>query len=218
MTASHWLIGLGLAALAALELTRRGALTRRVVRELLVLFVRLELACLALVRLVVRPRFVLLGECHQRGVCCRQIVGDPPRLIRDTWLVRLFVAYHRMVHSFHPIGRGPNGEIIFSCGHLDAEGRCAIYHLRPFLCRNYPVLPFYAAPQLLPGCGFRAAPRVVVQMKNRARLPIVNPHVAVHHPTAPRGSEALPEHFELVDDWPAGAGRAADTPPRGERG
>jgi Fe-S-cluster containining protein len=216
MNWSAWLLGLGFSALVAYEVASRLALTRRLGRGLLVLFVRFELACLTLVRQVIRPRFVLLGECHKRGVCCRQIIGDPPRLVRETRLVQLFVGYHRVMHNFAAIGKGPDGEIIFACNHLDAEGRCGIYALRPFLCRNYPVLPFYAAPQLLPGCGFRAAPRVVARMKNQPRLPIVNPHVAVHHPTAPRGSEALPEHFELVDDWCPNGRSAPAAPPRGD--
>jgi hypothetical protein len=191
-----------LVAVSMTELITRGAIVRRLLREISCLFVHLELACVSVVRLVYPPRFVLLGECHRRGVCCRHIIGDPPAFVRRTGLLALWVGYHALAHAFHIVGRGPNDEIIFACGHLDADGRCTVYRLRPFICRNFPVLPFFASPQLLPGCGFRVAPRVVAEMENRRSLPIVNPVVSVHHPNAPAGSESLPEHFELVDDWP----------------
>jgi hypothetical protein len=184
------------------EAATRGAMTRRAIREISCLFIRLELAAMRLVRWVYPPRFVLTGECHRRGVCCRHIIGDPPALIRRTRLLSLWTGYHALAHDFHVVGRGPNDEIIFACGHLQSDGRCGIYRLRPFICRNYPVLPFFASPQLLPGCGYRVAPRVVALMRNRTALPIVNAFVSVHHPNPPAGSEALPEHFELVDDWP----------------
>jgi hypothetical protein len=119
--------------------------------------------------------------------------------VKKTRLLGVFLAWHRLAHNFHLAGRGPNGQVILACGHLRADGRCGIYRWRPLLCRNYPAVPFFDPPPLLPGCGFHAVPRVVVQMKDRPSLPIVNPQVAVHHPSPPDPQECLPEHFELVE-------------------
>ncbi|MBI5507571.1 MAG: YkgJ family cysteine cluster protein [Deltaproteobacteria bacterium] len=192
-----------LLALAAVSLIGRGALPRLLWRELMRLFVLLELGAMQLVRLVYPPRFVLRGRCQRRGACCRHVIADPPAWIAKTALLPLFVAYHRVAHRFHLVGRGPEGVLVFRCGHLTAADRCGIYRYRPLLCRNYPVLGFFEAPHLLPGCGLVAVPRVVDLMRPRPGLAIVNPHVAVHHGTAAAGSEPDASEYLLVDDPPA---------------
>ncbi|MEO0812665.1 MAG: YkgJ family cysteine cluster protein [Myxococcota bacterium] len=132
------------------------------------------------------------------GDCCKSIVANPPRFLkRDPW-VRWFAAYHRFVHNFSPVARGENGEIIFACGHLRADNRCGIYWRRPMLCRTYPILPYYDAPQLMPQCSYQVTARVVTQMKSRPSLPILNPGVAVHHPT-PESDEVRHEDYQLVE-------------------
>ena len=186
--------------LVLVEGMTRGALTRRVYRELVRAFILLDLGATALVRKLCRPRFVLLGQCHQCGVCCQQILAAPPRFVRNTFLLKPFLWYHQAIHSFREVGRGPDDVIILSCGRLSPEGRCRIYRFRPLLCRNYPELPFFEAPRLLPGCGFYTAPRVVTRMKNRSGLGIVNRFVPVHHPSPAVAGESIPEHYELVDD------------------
>jgi hypothetical protein len=185
---------------ALLELTNRGAMTRRLLREVTVVFIHIELLAMRVVRLFVRPKFVITGECVKCGACCEQILGDPPRLVKDTpWLLGLFVGWHRVVHNFHLVARGESGEVVFRCGYLKGDGRCGIYRLRPFICRNYPVLPFYEAPRPLPGCSLGVAPVVVAKMQRRASLPIVDSAVAVHHPTRPRGEIFdEPAHYERV--------------------
>jgi hypothetical protein len=194
-----------LLGISGFEVMTRGAIVRRLFREIARLFILMELGALKLVQLAIPPKFVLLGRCYKSGTCCKQLVADPPSWVKRSWLVRLFVAYHRVMHNFEPIARGPNDEIIFTCRHLQSDNRCGIYAWRPLLCRNYPVLPFIDPPRPLPGCGFRVAPRVVAAMQKRSSLPIVNPVTAVHHPSpVDQSEEPLPEHFELVDDgWQA---------------
>lgn len=196
-----WWLG-AVAALIVLEGASRLWLTRTLFKEIVRLFVLLELGAVALVRTVYPPRFVLLGECHQRGTCCTMIVGSPPRFVKSRpFLLGLFAAYHRVMHNFHVVNRGPDGELIFHCHHLQDDGRCGIYRYRPFICRNYPVIPWFTAPRPLPGCGYQVAPKVVAKMQKRASLPILNPVVAVHHPTRPGGRrrEELPEDYHRVD-------------------
>lgn len=188
--------------LVVYELFSRLRLTRAVIREVALVFVLTELWALRLVRWIYRPRFVVTGSCQMRGTCCTMIVGDPPRFIKENQtLLGLFAAYHRVVHDFRVVNRGPEGELIFSCGYLRDDGRCGIYRHRPFICRNYPVLYWFNAPRPLPGCAYGVAPRVVAEMKARDSLRIMNPIVAVHHPSRVGGREReeLPEDFVRVD-------------------
>ncbi len=192
-----------LAALyVVLEILARGGILRVVWRLLALLFVEMELLAMALVRRLHPPRFVLAGGCHKRGVCCTQIVGDPPRWIKRSLLLGAWIAMHRVLHNFHPVGSGPDGAIIFRCGHLLASGRCGIYRFRPFICRNYPVMPFYRPPPILPGCGYVAVPRVVTAMRTRPTLAVLNARVAVHHPSPIEPGMDLPQHYELVEEVP----------------
>jgi hypothetical protein len=183
------------------ELVSRGFLTRRLLRTLFRWFVQMELLAMRVMRFFVKPRFVLRGQCQRRGVCCTMIVGNPPGFVKRTpALLGVFVALHRVIYNFHVVNRGESGEVIFSCGHLQSDGRCGIYRFRPLLCRNYPILPFFEPPRPLPGCGYRVVPRVVDRMQSR--LPIVDAQVAVHHPTRPGGRKAmeLAEHYHGVTD------------------
>ena len=162
-------------------------------------FINLELLALRIIRLVIRPEFLIQGECLRCGACCEHIVGDPPKFIKETKLLSVYLAYHRLTHRFRAISRGPNGEVIFSCGHLQDDGRCGIYRFRPLICRNYPVIPYYSVPGLLPDCTYKVAPRVVANMKSRASLPIINAQVSVHHPTRLQPGPSSHEDFHLVD-------------------
>ena len=187
------------------EWVSRGALTRALLTVAIVAFATAEELAARAVRLVRPPRFVVTGSCHRCGDCCRMIVADPPRLVKDTALLRLLVLYHRALRNFTVTGRGPNDEVIFSCGHLRADGRCGIYARRPLLCRNYPLRPFFTAPQLMPECSYQIAPQAVARMHARASLPIVNPGVTVHHPTrTTRGALGQSEDYEWLDDTPGG--------------
>ena len=49
-------------------------------------FIQLELGALKIVHAIVRPDFVLQGDCHRCGACCEHIVGDPPRFIKNSKL------------------------------------------------------------------------------------------------------------------------------------
>ena len=187
-------------ALALWEATHRFRLVRRLVREVLAAVTRLDLTAVALVRRLKPPRYALEGACQRRGDCCSQIVASPPRaMLRRPRVLALFVAMHRWAHNFHLRGRGPDGQLIFRCGYLQTDGKCGIYRFRPRLCRTYPVLPFFAPPKVLPGCGYRVKLR---GMGHHRRLPIVEAHVGMHHPTPPRRPNATAleheEDFRLV--------------------
>lgn len=186
-------------ALVLVELGSRGWLMRRISAGLLVSITWIDLGAQWLVRTIVKPKHVLLGSCQRCGACCRSLVGDPPRIVKkNNTLLRTFIAYHRVTHRFEAYARGPNGEVLFRCGHLQPDNTCGIYWRRPLICRTYPVVPFMEAPKLLPDCSYRIAARPVAEMKSRPSLRILNPVVAVHHPTPQHDGESLPEDYELV--------------------
>ena len=193
-TTGSWALGAaGLAA--AVDLARGLPWTRRVLQEVLRAFVVLDLGTQSLMRRIFPPRYELLGACQRRGACCTQIVAEPPRsLLRRPKLLAAFVGLHRLLHNFHVVGRGPQGQVLFRCGFLQPGGRCGIYRFRPRLCRTYPVLPFFAPPKVLPGCGYRVRRRGLV---GSARLPVVDAHVGVLHETPPtRPDDQALEHAE----------------------
>ena len=194
---------LALAAFILLEICSRAWGLRTLWKEAIRAGILLDLACVRLLQRVIRPGFVIQGACDKRGVCCQHIIGDPPRAVKDRpRLLALYARYHALAHRFSVVARGPNDELIFSCGHLKSDGRCGIYRYRPRLCRNYPVLPFFGAPRVLPGCAYKIAPRVVAAMQPRKSLHILNPVPAIHHPTPPQrpaGDLERPEDYHCVD-------------------
>lgn len=197
------LVVVGLLAYGVIDLAARGKVGRLAWTVAVGLFAGADALTTAVVRRVRPPRFALQGECVRCGECCRMIVGDPPGLVKRSGLLSLYIGWHRVFHAFAVTGRGPEGEVLFTCGHLRADGRCAIYARRPALCRDYPVLPFFEAPRLLPACSYRVAPRIVAAMRPRASLPIVNPGVTVHHPTREKAGElGRDDDYEWIDDTP----------------
>lgn len=180
------------------ECISRGAITRRCFRELFRFFAVLEVLCLKAVRIVLPPKYEVVGECVRCGKCCTEIVSRPPRFIRQTKMLPVFLAFHRVMHNFSMVGEGPQGELIFRCGHLKDDGGCGIHKWRPFLCRNFPMQPWFDPPQILPYCSYQVAAREVVKMKQRKSLRIINAHVAVHHPSPDAGMGEA-ESYHLVD-------------------
>lgn len=186
------------------ELLSRGALTRFVLRHTVRMLTLSELLVLRVFRRILPPRYVLQGSCQQRGTCCTMIIGNPPRFIKKRpFLLGLFAGYHRVMHNFEVVRRGPEDELIFACGHLQTDGRCGIYRTRPFLCRNFPIQPFFVPPMILPGCGYRVVPRTLLRASKspRASLPVLNQQLATHHPTrlGGRQREEQAEDFVMVD-------------------
>lgn len=207
-------IGVGvLLGLICHEIVTRLGLSKRLLREVATLFTRLDLAAVSWVRKARPPRYAIVGACQRRGACCTQIVADPPRVVKQTpVLFHAFAGFHKLLHNFSLVGRGPDGQLVFRCGFLRADGRCGIYRLRPRLCRTYPLLPFFDAPKILPGCGYRV---VLRGLGAHAGLPIVEPHVGTHHPTPPtRDDDHALEHAEdfILVGPPPPAGAAPATP------
>ena len=161
-------------------------------------FASLEVAMQRLFARVVPPRYVVVGECVKCGKCCKEIVFNPPKFVKNTWLLRFFIVFHKITHNFSVVGRGAEGEIYFSCGHLKADGRCGSHKTRPYICRNFPVVPFFEPPKILPYCSYQVAAAPVARMRERPSLRIINSRMAVHHPS-PDPNVPESQHYHTVD-------------------
>jgi Fe-S-cluster containining protein len=106
-----------------------------------------------------RIPFVLGGECRRCARCCEAPGIQVGRLI---WylpaLRRLFLWWQREVNGWEVAGRDVGPRVfVFKCTHFDwATRSCDSYDSRPGACRDYPrALLGQAAPEFLPGCGYR---------------------------------------------------------------
>lgn len=106
-----------------------------------------------------RP-FALGGDCRRCARCCE---APEIRVGPLVWHLRtlrfLFVWWQRQVNGFELVRHDPRQRtFVFRCTHFDPHTRsCDSYDSRPGMCRDYPRLLLYQpAPELLPGCGYRA--------------------------------------------------------------
>ena len=157
--------------------------------------------------------FIQEGLCQRCGDCCEHIVSTPPKILTQGLGLRIYVGFHKLAHNFSVNYRGPNREIVFKCGHLRNDGSCSIYWRRPLLCRRYPLPPDRGQPKVLPNCSYFYTPKVVAKMQSRTSLHILNPTVAMHHPT-PITTEknSLEGQYQPVEICPENLRTAKDLP------
>jgi hypothetical protein len=121
-------------------------------------------ADLATVRAIRRrrsgPAFDLGGECRRCAACCE---APSVRANAVVWHLRsaraAFLWWQRAVNGFELVeARRADRTFVFRCTHFDPRTReCDSYETRPGMCRDYPrALLDQPAPELLPGCGYRA--------------------------------------------------------------
>jgi hypothetical protein len=108
-----------------------------------------------------RP-WILAGGCRRSGACCEAPAISVGRI---TWgwppARRLFLAWHKRVNGFDLVSADAGERLfVFRCSHFRWETRsCDCYASRPGVCRDYPrLLLWQPNPELLPRCGYRAAP------------------------------------------------------------
>lgn len=123
-------------------------------------FILLDLYAQRLAARCLRPPFKRAGECKQRGNCCHYILIERGRGIFG-WL---YMAWHTQVIGFYK--RSPELHMyeekeiyVMGCRHLRPDGRCGQYHVRPLVCRKWPIIEHFGHPRILKGCGFTAIPR-----------------------------------------------------------
>jgi hypothetical protein len=135
----------------------------RVVKGLALLRFRIDLALHRAIRGARGERpWALGGTCQRCAACC-----EAPAIAVGgvTWSVplarRAFLWWQRRVNGFELVRADEDDwSFAFRCTHFDRATRsCDSYDSRPGMCRDYPrLLLWQANPELLPGCGYRAAP------------------------------------------------------------
>jgi uncharacterized protein len=106
------------------------------------------------------PSFDLAGECRRCAQCCE---APAIRANAVVWHLRsaraVFLWWQRVINGFELVeARRAERTFVFRCTHFDPTTRlCDSYETRPGMCRDYPrALLDQPAPELLPGCGYRA--------------------------------------------------------------
>jgi hypothetical protein len=106
--------------------------------------------------------WILAGGCRRSGACCEAPAISVGRI---TWALpparRLFLAWQRRVNGFDLVStRAGERVFVFRCSHFHSQTRsCDCYASRPGVCRDYPrLLLWQPNPEMLPRCGYRAAP------------------------------------------------------------
>lgn len=123
-------------------------------------FILLDLTAQRVARLLIRPPFKQEGSCLKRGNCCHYILLPKPK----GGLGWLFYFWSTQVLGFYPRSRQPyesEGKevLVMGCRYLQPNGSCRHYHLRPTVCRKWPMIEYFGLPRLLKGCGFTASLR-----------------------------------------------------------
>jgi len=102
------------------------------------------------------------GECRRCAGCCE---APAIRANAAVWHLRTlrwaFLRFQEWVNGFElQEARARDRVFVFRCTHFDWTTRtCDSYASRPGMCRDYPrALLFQAAPEMLPGCGYRPLP------------------------------------------------------------
>ncbi|MBI2378576.1 MAG: hypothetical protein HYV07_31545 [Deltaproteobacteria bacterium] len=134
---------------------------RRLVREVLWVFVEVLDLGRRFGAWLLRSEYVRAGACQKRGVCCEHILLEwTDAFDRYPWLARLFMWKMTRIYSF--FDRGYSWEVedglvarVLGCHALREDGSCGEYRTRPSICRAYPEVPLIGKSLLHKGCGFK---------------------------------------------------------------
>lgn len=108
---------------------------------------------------IIRPPFKRVGKCKRRGNCCHYVLIAHS----DKWIGRLFYLWYTQFLGFYKRVSEPQtyeGKKmhVMGCRHLKKDGSCGDYHLRPLICRQWPVIEHFGYPKVLKGCGYASDP------------------------------------------------------------
>ncbi|MCB1072642.1 MAG: YkgJ family cysteine cluster protein [Chlamydiia bacterium] len=132
---------------------------RQVVKSLALPFVLIDYSMQKLAKKIIRPPFKREGQCKRRGNCCHYVLVA----YSESLVGRLFYFWYTQILGFYK--RLPEPQIyegkkmhVMGCRHLRKNGTCGDYHLRPLICRQWPVVEHFGYPKILKGCGYRSNP------------------------------------------------------------
>ncbi|MBM3201650.1 MAG: hypothetical protein FJZ56_04500 [Chlamydiae bacterium] len=123
-------------------------------------FVLLDQMAQKIAKMIIKPPFKQIGKCKKRGNCCHYILMKKSKgfltHIDLFWQTQVNGFFLREKNSFLYQGK----EVyVLGCRYLKEDGSCKHYRFRPSICRNWPKIEVFGAPQMLKGCGFLAQER-----------------------------------------------------------
>ncbi|MCB1110056.1 MAG: YkgJ family cysteine cluster protein [Chlamydiia bacterium] len=132
---------------------------RQPVKWLFLPFVLFDYSIQRLARKIIRPPFKREGQCKRRGNCCHYVLIRSSRSL----IGRLFYIWHTQFLGFYPRLKEPQeyeGKPVhvMGCRYLKPDGSCRQYHLRPLVCRQWPIIEHFGYPRVLKGCGYTSNP------------------------------------------------------------
>lgn len=130
------------------------------IRLLLLPFIHLDLSAQTVAKFLIRPPFKKVGQCLKRGNCCHYILvpeakGLLGRLLYF-WNTQILGFYRRNLKVYESDGKRV---YVMGCRYLKKDGKCGHYHLRPAVCRKWPIIEYFGYPRIIKGCGYKAVSR-----------------------------------------------------------
>lgn len=130
-------------------------LLQQFLRLLFLPFVWLDVAMQKVAGLLIPSPYKQEGVCKRRGNCCHYILIRKPKgvigYVFQWWNTQVNGFYLRSQEVFE---YEKHNVMVMGCRHLKKNGSCGSYHLRPMICRKWPVIEAFGVPQILKGCGF----------------------------------------------------------------
>ncbi len=132
---------------------------RRCLKYFVLPFVLLDALTHKLALLIVRPPFKKKGKCLRRGNCCHYILIPYSKNL----IGKIFYLWQTEVNGFYLRYKNPQTYeekkvLVMGCRYLKKDGTCMQYHVRPQICRKWPVIEYFGYPKVLKGCGFYSDP------------------------------------------------------------
>lgn len=120
-------------------------------------FIWIDLAAQKVAKWLIPPPFKKQGNCLKRGNCCHYIlIPEAKGLLGRVfyfWNTQILGFYRRTAHVHESEGKKI---YVMGCRYLNKDGSCRHYHLRPIVCRKWPLIEYFGVPRILKGCGFSA--------------------------------------------------------------
>jgi Fe-S-cluster containining protein len=130
------------------------------IRGFVLPFVLLDLAAQWVAKILIPPPYKKAGKCLKRGTCCHYILVPEAKglwgRIYFFWNTQILGFYQRSPEVYESEGKHV---YVMGCRYLTKGGACGHYHLRPAVCRKWPVIEYFGKPRIIKGCGFIAMPR-----------------------------------------------------------
>jgi hypothetical protein len=102
---------------------------------------------------------VKIGKCNKCGNCCRNIVFYiNNKIVSEEQEFIDMKNFDKKYNNFEINGRGQNGELLFKCKSLSADGLCKSYKFRSLYCRLYPFVKnyfYYTGKSTISNCGYK---------------------------------------------------------------